>query len=506
MIGNPGLDSRFRGNDTEAGRNDNTLNMKNLIYAILVLVFAGTAIFSANFLSEGDILAKKAHLPRLDLIKGSGPEVYVLENGTRHWIPDIETFNNFRFKWENVKKVSGLILESYPQADNWQKSKKYPDGTLLRGSGPKVYLIELGKKRWIPTANIFTKSNFGWKYILNVDDKILDRFKDGENLTLAEVNKYPETVILNGPDKNKILNTSEITFKYSGTNPLGPNNDLTFETYLAGYDTKWQNQGSRYEKTYDLSKDKNKDKSYIFYVRAKNKQGYLDSTPVSWKFNVGLSSNYGSVDIKSVNVKRDDFKEDYIILRNNSKTKEAIDISGWTIKTNKEDIRIPQAIKNLGYSFSTKEYSDIILDYKDEVIISMGASPKGVNFRINKCSGYFNESSVFYPSLSNNCPKLDESEYSHLKKPCRDFIKKLSKCEAADYSSNWDVSADSQCTSFLNNNFNYSKCYTNYRYDADFYENKWRVFMNKSNDIFDNYNDRIILKDNSDSVVDEYEY
>jgi len=140
-------------------------------------------------------------------------------------------------------------------------------------------------------------------------------------------------------------------------------------------------------KTYDLSKDKEKNKSYIFYVRAKNKQKYVDASSVSWRFNVGLSSNYGKVDIRSVNIKRDNFKEDYLILRNNSK-EETINISGWTIETNKNDIKIPQAIKNLSYSFSTTEYSDIILDYKDEVIISMGTSPKGVNFRVNKCSGY----------------------------------------------------------------------------------------------------------------------
>ena len=477
---------------------------KIIIYAILFLIFTGTAMFSANFLSNGDILAKKDSLPKLDLIKGSGPEVYVLENGTRHWITDIDTFNSFRFKWGNIKEVSDSIIQSYPQADDWKKSKKYPDGTLLRGSGPKVYLIELGKKRWIPTSGIFEGSDFGWKYILNIDDKVLNKFKDGDDLTLAEPNKYPETVILSGPDKTKTLNTSEITFKYSGTNPIGPNSDLKFETYLAGYDTKWQNQGSKYEKTYNLSKEEDKKKSYIFYVRAKNKQGYVDSSPVSWKFNIGLSSNYGKVEIKSISYKREDYKEDYIVIRSNSKT--AINISGWTIQTNKESINIPQGIKSLGYYFSTKEYSDIILDYKNEVIISMGKSPKGINFRVNKCSGYFNESSTFYPSLGKSCPVLKESEYSHLKKTCRDFIKKISKCGVPDYTNNLDISVDSQCTSFLNDNFSYNKCYTNYYYDVDFLENKWRVFMNKSYDIFDNYNDKIILKDRGGLVVDKYVY
>jgi len=479
-------------------------NLKKIIYAIAIFIFSGTALISAEFISDGAVMAQKTFLPRLDLIKGSGPEIYLLENGTRHWIPDIETFNSFNFKWENVKKFSDIIIESYPQVDNWAKNKKYPDGTLLRGSGPKVYLIESEKKRWIPSVGIFEGNDFGWKYIIDVEDKILNKFKDGDNLTLAEQNKYPETIILSGPEKDKILNTSEIVFKYSGTNPLGPNNDLTFETFLFGYDTKWQNQGSKYEKTYDLSKDKDKNKTYIFYVRAKNKQGYIDASPVSWKFSVGLSSSYGEVKIKKVNIKNDNFRDDYIVLM--SDNKETVNITGWVIKTNKSDFKIPQAIKDLNNSFSIKEYSDIILNYKDEVIISMGTSPVGINFKVNKCSGYFNNSYDFYPSLKNDCPELKESEYSHLKKSCRDFIKDLDKCEMPDYSNNWNVSSDSQCVNFINSNFSYSKCYLNYHYDMDFLKSEWRVFINKSSDFFDNNNDRILLKDKSGMIVDEYEY
>jgi len=94
-------------------------------------------------------------------MKGSGPEVYVLENGTRHWVTDIEVFNSFNFNWGNIKKVSDLILESYPQADNWKKGRKFPDGSLLRGSGPEVYLIELGK-------------NVGFLQVMFLKEVILD--------------------------------------------------------------------------------------------------------------------------------------------------------------------------------------------------------------------------------------------------------------------------------------------------------------------------------------------
>jgi len=480
------------------------MEIKNIIRAILFLILIGTAMFSADFLSDGGVLAKKSSLPKLDLIKGDGPEVYLLENGTRHWIPSIEVFNSFRFKWENVKKVSNLVLETYPQADDWKKNDEYPNGSLLRGSGYKVYLIESEKKRWIPTANIFEGSDFGWKYIINVDDEILEDFDNGDDLTLAESDKYPETIILSGPDQSKTINTSEVTFKYSGTNPLGSNSDLKFETYLAGYDTKWQNQGSKYEKTYNLSKEEDKSKVYIFYVRAINEQEYIDASPVSWKFSIGLSSNYGKIEIDDAEIEEDNFKEEYLVLVNESE--EAISVSGWTLESKTDYTSIPQAIKNLSYSFSTKEYSDIILNHDDELIVSMGKSPNGINFRVNKCSGYFNNSYTFYPSLDENCPELDESEYSHLKKTCRDFIEDLDKCEVPNYSSDHTVNGDSQCTSFLNAHFNYSGCYTDYYQDIDFFESEWRVFINKSVDIFNDYTDKIILKDNGGMVVDEYEY
>lgn len=479
-------------------------NIKKLVYAILVMVFSGTALISADFLSEGDVIANKAFLPRLDLVKGSGPEVFVLENGTRYWIPDIETFNSFNFKWENIKIFSNSELESYPQSEDWKKSKKYPNGSLLKGSGPEVYLIESEKKRWIPSIEVFQGSNFGWKYIINVEDKVLKKFKNGDNLTLAEPNKYPETFILSGPEQGRTLDVSEVAFKYSGTNPLGPTNELDFETFLAGYDTKWHNQGSKYEKKYDLLKDKDKNKVYTFYVRAKNEEGYIDASPCSWKFSVGMSSDYGDIEIRKVDVKNEDYKEDYIILRN--KSKNSVNITGWTIETDKNDFKIPQAIEKIYTSFSKKEYSDIILNYKDEAVISMGQPFKGINFQVNKCSGYFNSSFEFEPSLDNDCPKLDKSDYKHLKKDCREFIDDLNKCEMPDYSNNWNVSSDSQCIEFINNNFSYNKCYSNYHYDPDFFQGEWRVFMNKSQDVFDNYSDKIILKNRSGYIIDNYEY
>ncbi|MFH1460854.1 MAG: hypothetical protein ABIF84_00290, partial [Patescibacteria group bacterium] len=426
---------------------------KTKIIFILIVLLLGEPVWAGA----------KAYLPKADLIKGSGPEVYLLENGIRYWIPDIETFNAFNFKWSNLKIYADEAVENYPLGDNWRKSNNYPEGALVKGSGPAVYLIELGKKRWIPSPRIFESNDFGWKYILFISDKELERIKSGDNLVFNEPNRYPETIILSGPAQGTILATAQFEFKFSGTNPLGSNSDLTFETFLKGYDTRWQRQ-SRDTETYNLSDQESE--VYTFYVRAKNKEGYYDFSPVQRSFQVGVSPYYQKVEIRKVEPDQEDFKNDYLILRNNAREK--IDITDWKIKTEKGDIKISRATARLRTP-SNDDKSRIELNYQDEVIISSNRNANGVNFRVNQCTGYLTQAAEYFPDLDENCPELEKTEYSHLKKACRDFIDDLDRCQLPDYTNNFAVSADSQCTQFLNEHFNYNQCYLDHYQEMDFF-------------------------------------
>jgi len=456
---------------------------KKILFVLIVLILVELVCQASCF---SDVKAATSFLPRLDLIKGSGPEVFVLERGTRHWIPDVETFNYLNFKWGNIKTYSDAILEDYPQGNNWSSNEDYPDGTLLRGSDGKVYLIELNKRRWIPSPAVFELSNFGWKYILDIDDDVLDNYDLGDDLTWNEPNRYPNTVVVDGPYQGEVIDTAEIEFRYSGTNPLGLVEDLNFETYLKGYDDDWDNQGSDYTQNYDI--EDLTGSSFTFYVRAKNEQGYYDSTPASRSFQLGVSSNYHKIEISDIGYDEDDFKTDYIILRNVSD--EDINLADWAIQTNSANISIPQ----------------ITLKPNEELVAMSGNSPSGGNFLVNKCSGYLDDGD-FNPSLDNDCPWPSSSDYSHFIEYCRDFIGGLDRCETADYAGNIDVSGNSECTSYLNQTFNYSSCYSAYHLDPDFYGDEWRIFFNyTSRDIFSNLSDTVILYDSNGLKVDEYYY
>ncbi|OGZ34922.1 MAG: hypothetical protein A3A94_02830 [Candidatus Portnoybacteria bacterium RIFCSPLOWO2_01_FULL_43_11] len=486
-------------------------------------------------------------LPEGGLIKTADTsDVYAITKGKKHWIPTPAVFNSYPgYKWGNIQIISQADLDKYPRVkhiklantskvyyitesglkrhvlnsevflsygNKWEdiievnqtELNAYNDSELIRLMGDyKVYKIENNQKRWIETAEIFNQLGFDWSKIAPVNQTEFYGYFTGGPIISAkqESNKYPNTFILEGPEEDALLESNEISFKYSGNNPLGEVKNLSFETYLKGYDLNWKDQRTKTVQTFKLS---NEAKIYTFYARAKNDEGYIDPTPASRTFQIGVSPFYQKMEIINVHPKEKKFENDYLILKNNSS--EEINISGWTLKSKADSFSVPKAVNQLKYPFSAGDSADIRVPSRGEVLISFGKSPEGVNCRLNQCTGYLDRDKQFFPSLPKNCPKIEEEEYGHLKKTCRDFIKGLDSCEIPDYSGNWKISADNECTAFLNEKFNYNYCYKNNYLETNFLEDKWRVFLNKSTDILDNDSDKLILKDKNGFLADEYKY
>src|ERR1700688_1721679 len=81
------------------------------------------------------------------LLKASGPEVDMMQGHERRWIPDPATFNYMGLNWGAIQTI--------PDA-NWATIAVGPpfpsrlDGTLLKGSAAPVYIMQGGQRRWIP--------------------------------------------------------------------------------------------------------------------------------------------------------------------------------------------------------------------------------------------------------------------------------------------------------------------------------------------------------------------
>ena len=182
-----------------------------------------------------------------------------------------------------------------------------------------------------------------------------------------------------------------------------------------------------------------------------------------------------------------------------------IDITGWKLKSNKNEIIIPQAV-NLyelsGYSVD----SDIILEPNSDVSIYSNSSAVGRNLRVNKCMGYLENDYSFVPSLSKTCPSISRSAISTLSGECQSYILSLNSCQIPSvsvYNSFPGNDDGNKCRAFLSN-LNYNSCVREHRNDSDFYLNDWRVWANRQ--ILDAQHDTVSLFDSNGLLVDQYIY
>lgn len=165
-------------------------------------------------------------------LKGK-PQTYVIQGGRKCYIPDPDTFQAMGYRWDQVVEVDQATLDSiltgipirsvkppfqyippgqqppigptypsgpsppiqpqppHPPPSTWPppphgssiippptgttkfQSTFFPDGTLIKGSGPDIYLIENGVRRLIPDMETFNTLGFNWGSVINVDDQRL---------------------------------------------------------------------------------------------------------------------------------------------------------------------------------------------------------------------------------------------------------------------------------------------------------------------------------------------
>ncbi len=94
----------------------------------------------------------------------------------------------------NKSKKSGLMSFKTKALE-----KTYPIGTLVKGSGPKVYVLrENMEKIWIKNEDTFNKLNYRWNMIKNVSDEYLSIYKTTINLDTAE--RHPTGTLIKYSD------------------------------------------------------------------------------------------------------------------------------------------------------------------------------------------------------------------------------------------------------------------------------------------------------------------
>ena len=115
------------------------------------------------------------------LVKGSGPEIYLIEDGRRRWIKDERAFAYYGFDWSEVAQVNDQEFFQYAEGETLT-TISFANGVLIKGAREKVYLLQEGKKCWITSPEAFSKNNFNWSSVVETSEENISSYVDGPDI------------------------------------------------------------------------------------------------------------------------------------------------------------------------------------------------------------------------------------------------------------------------------------------------------------------------------------
>jgi hypothetical protein len=106
------------------------------------------------------------------VLKGSGPEIYVLEQDRLRWISSLDAFEHMGLTWEDVHMVEDEYLARF--------EKGAPIHVLLKcRTSPHIYRLENQEKRWIRDIDTFLAEGHVWDDVRFVSCDHLRDLPDG---------------------------------------------------------------------------------------------------------------------------------------------------------------------------------------------------------------------------------------------------------------------------------------------------------------------------------------
>jgi hypothetical protein len=106
------------------------------------------------------------------VLKGSGEQIYVLENNQKRWITSLDAFEWHGYRWEQVNEVEDNFLNRFEEGR--------PIYVLLKCEpSPHIYALEDGQKRWIQDILTFEAEGFIWEDVKFVSCDQLQNMPNG---------------------------------------------------------------------------------------------------------------------------------------------------------------------------------------------------------------------------------------------------------------------------------------------------------------------------------------
>ncbi|MEK7479149.1 MAG: hypothetical protein AAB634_01255 [Patescibacteria group bacterium] len=223
-----------------------------------------------------------------------------------------------------------------------------------------------------------------------------------------------------------------------------------------------------------------------------------------------LSPFFGKVEISSLQPPTSDYARTAAILTAQSGAL-AVNVTGWKLRTNIDEVVIPQAIGKYVPGATLSE--DIMLRSGDTLSLfghyrfAEYQHPFGKNVRLNECTGYLNALYPFEPKLPTRCPRLNQDEVRSLSGACQTYISNLGSCKTPASVDIANFQGDRACQSFLRRSFGYAPCYEAHKNEENFFSREWYAWLSPQMQIpIARDHDRVFLFDRNGLLVDEFSY
>ncbi len=231
-------------------------------------------------------------------------------------------------------------------------------------------------------------------------------------------------------------------------------------------------------------------------VGKKNETGAVNSSLAK---NIYLSAYGWSTDPSS----------EYLTLTLDSYHKEKVLITGFEVKsavTGKGTL-IPKGV-DLPFAGQINYESPIFIDPGDTVVLVTGRSPIGYSFKVNKCTGYFEQFQDFTPQLRQECPAPMNHElaqkFGYFNDACLGYLQTIPSCNMP--LNNIPLYLQSECRSFVDEKLNYKSCVEEHKNDRDFYKKEWRVYLGQNEELWKDRREIIRLLDLNKKIIGSATY
>lgn len=134
------------------------------------------------------------------LLKASDGKIYIIADGKKSYITGPDVFIGLSYNWSDVISVSDAQINLYSNGNDISSTSTHPNGTLVKvTNGTSVYLLEGGQKRGIVNPQIFDANGYRWNKVIVITQAELDTYTVGDLITI-----YPNGTLLRNNTDNKV--------------------------------------------------------------------------------------------------------------------------------------------------------------------------------------------------------------------------------------------------------------------------------------------------------------